>query len=361
MDEFYRIPFSKVVLSKVQRTEIWNKFKSGNNTGTGIHKICPAIFAEIKKARDCDQNIQSAIFSECAYAQTLANILDLKHFVNHVEDYSFLPSAIMGLLHSYNLVPRYIYSNESKTRMLIQAGGCSGVDSALISVLDKDVYTIEFKEAGAKTSEPDLPKYGEDGKLILTDDFIERYPQFKEMMKPHIGFNFFENRGHNENNFTAESIRIAVTENYTSKKFADVICTEDSNSYLTMMPANQVDCWADLQGEIRTAGRNSYAVWTPRALFRFINQLGGTVNGKQVSVNRSNLEERKPRGGSGISGYKITPLFFVRINDCKITQNNDVVFDIKSVRQLNPTITAKMFFNLLDVAKVKAYYSHEFQ
>jgi len=356
MSEFYSLPFRKIILSKNERTILWKDYIKGKRIDGKLKKTCPAAYAEIEKALTNSQNIQSAVFSECAYAQTLANILALCNFIDCIKDNNFLPVSIINLLNSYNLVPRYIYSNDNQTRILIQAGGCNGVDSALISVLDNDIYTIEFKEAGAKTSEPDLPKYGEDGKLILTNDFINRYPQFTEMLKQHIGFNFFENRGHNENNFTLESIRIAVTENYSSKKFADVICTEDINNYLTMIPSNQVDHWADLQGEIRTAGRNSYSVWTPNALSKFIIQLGGKIEDNYVYINRSNLEERKPRGGSGISGYKITSLFFIRLEDCKIDKNGDLKFEIHKVKQLNPTIAAKMFFNNLDISEVKKYY-----
>ncbi|MCL2196906.1 MAG: hypothetical protein FWB77_04760 [Treponema sp.] len=359
MGEFYNISFKQVVLSKNERMDIWKKFKNGEKIVSNLVKICPAAFAEIQKAQTNDQNLQSAVFSECAYAQTLANILNLCNFTDYTHNPSFVSDSISSLLNSYNLVPRYIYSNNEKSRMLIQAGGCIGVDSALISVLDNDVYTIEFKEAGAKTSEPDLPKYGEDGKLILTDDFKQRYPQFTEMMKQHIGFNVFEKRGHNENNFSPESIRIAVTENYTSKKFADVICTEDKSNYLTMLPANQVDRWAVLQGEIRTAGRNPYSVWTPKALLRFIKQYGGNVSGEYVYFNPDKLEERKPRGGSGSTGYKITSLFFVRKQYCKKEPNGDIKFKLNNIEQLNPTIAAKMFFYNLNVSEVKEYYKSD--
>lgn len=360
MGEFYGRPFTQTVLSKNERTQIWNAFKKGGKIDGGLQKKCPAAFAEIKKAQTNDQNLQSAVFSECAYAQTLANILGLCGFTDHTRQPSFLPTSIINLLGSYNLVPRYIYGNGTRTRMLVQAGGCSGVDSALISVSDNDVYTIEFKEAGAKTSELDLPKYGEDGKLVLTDMFRHKYPQFTEMLKQHIGFDFFANRGHNENNFTPESIRIAVTENYASKKFADVICTEDTNGCLTMIPANQASRWATLEGEIRTAGRNPYQVWTPKALAKFVEQLGGKINGKRICINSSNLKERKPRGGTGVSGYKITSLFFIRIADCKTNPNGYITFDIGNVWQLNPTITAKMFFNNLKIADVRDYYKGEF-
>ena len=362
MSEFYTTPFIKIILSKDERNVIWDNFKNEQNIDKNLLKICPAVYAEIEKALNNNQNLQSAVFSECVYAQTLAIKLALFHFINNMHEPSFLPYTVINLLKSYNLVPRYTYSNDAKNRMLIQAGGCSGVDSALISVLDNDVYTIEFKEAGAKTSEPDLPKYGEDGKLILTDSFINKYPQFTEMLKQHIGFSFFDNMGHNENNFTPDSIKIAVTENYnySSKKFADVICTEDINSHLTMIPSNQIDRWAILEGEIRTAGRNHYSVWTPNALLRFIKQIGGIINEEQICINRSNIEIRKPRGGKGISGFKLTPLFFIKFEDCNIKSNGDITFNFHKIRQLNPTIAAKMFFNNLKVDNVKIFYNDDF-
>ena len=39
-----------------------------------------------------------------------------------IQEPSFLPNSVINLLKSYNLVPRYIYSNNAKNRMLIQAG-----------------------------------------------------------------------------------------------------------------------------------------------------------------------------------------------------------------------------------------------
>jgi hypothetical protein len=191
MMEFYSVAFTKVVLTKEERNDIWKDCKVDKSPVNDLKKICPAAYAEIQRSIEHRQNLQSAIFSECAFAQTLANIFNLPMFVDYSVDPSPVPCSTIGLLHSYNLVPRFVYSNTAKTRMLIQAGGNAGVDSALISVLDNDVYTIEFKEAGAKTSEPDLPKYGEDGKLILTKDFESRYPQFVDMMRQHVGFSFF--------------------------------------------------------------------------------------------------------------------------------------------------------------------------
>jgi hypothetical protein len=79
VSEFYSVPFTKVVLSKRERNRVWTMFKDGEDSDDNIRKICPAVFAEIKKAYDYDQNIQSAVFSGCVYAQTLANILVLNN------------------------------------------------------------------------------------------------------------------------------------------------------------------------------------------------------------------------------------------------------------------------------------------
>jgi hypothetical protein len=72
------------------------------------------------------------------------------------------------------------------------------------------------------------------------------------------------------------------------------------------------------------------------------------------------LEERKPRGGTGISGYKITPLFFIYLANCSTDSNDIISFDLDKVQQLNPTITAKMFFNQLKISEVKEYYTELF-
>ena len=74
-----------------------------------------------------------------------------------------------------------------------------------------------------------------------------------------------------------------------------------------------------------------------------------------VTVPASQLTAIGPRGGTGISRYKINPLFFVRASDVSFSGNH-AEFQVSDVRQLNPTIAAKMFFKKLDADKVKKYY-----
>ena len=362
MAEFYGVPATKVIYDKTQRKALWDVAtrKDPSIDLSAIAEKCPALAHQIHKSYETDRNIQSAVFSECVYAQTLANMLNLSVFINCTFNSGFIPSEVESLLRSYNLFPRYVYSTENKNRMLIQAGGCNGIDSALISVIDLNIYTIEFKEPGAKTSEPDLPKYDEDGILKVTDDFLERYPQFGAMLEEQKGLNFFEVMGNNVHNFSKDSINIAVSNNYT-KKYADVVCTEDKNGFLVMLPINQVSLWAAIEGEIRPAGRNHYKVWTPNALGVFLIKLGAEIDrDNRVKIAKRVLEVRRERGGNRrVSGYKINSLFFVYTKDCE--ENADfILFDINDVRQLNPTIAGKMFFDGLDHEEVLRYYGEDF-
>lgn len=361
MQEFYGIVPTKVIFNKTERNKLW-KLATSRSSELDLHKLkikCPALEHQIQKSFEQGNNIQSAVFSECVYAQTFANMFHLGLFINCSDDPDFIPSSVENLLNSYNLVPRYVYATKDKRRMLIQAGGCGGIDSALITVIDLVIYTIEFKEPGAKTSEPDLPKYGEDGKLKVTKDFLERYPQFKAMLREQKDLNFFKVMGHNINDFSEDSVSIAVSNNY-SKKYADVICTEDINGYLVMLPANQIHLWAKVEGEIRPAGRNHYNVWTPAALTRFLLQYAPTIDAATVRIEKSKLEVRKERGGGGkISGYKLTPLFFVYARNC-VDDGKYITFDLMKVQQLNPTIAGKIFFETLDYDSVKSYYQKLF-
>lgn len=357
--EFYNLPLRRVLLSKKERNALWHKFKDVRMVPLG-HSLdieCPALLAEMNKSIVSGKNIQSAVFSECVYAQALAEQFGLTEFIDCLLEPQRLSLDARNLIISHHLVIRYAYSNREGTRILVQAGGHGGVDAALISVVDKKVFTIEFKEPGAKTSEPDLPKYGEDGNLILTDRWAENNPQFVTMIKEQVGMglNFWAAAGSNIHNFSPESIHQAVSDNYIGRKFADVICVEDSDDVLTMIPANQAQVWAEVRGEIRPAGRNHYEVWTPKYLERVIFARGGKVEDGIVTMLLTDLVTAKPRGGKGISRYKINPLFFVRAADTQLFPDH-VKFKLAEVRQLNPTISAHMFFKDLKASKVRAYY-----
>lgn len=352
---------NRVFLSKSERNILWDSFRANRKTVdlNSYHK-CPALIAELNKALETGRLLQSAVFSECVYAQALANHFGLTEFTNYSKNPRWLTTDLVLLVNSYNLVVRYIYKNKTGSRILIQAGGYGGVDGALITVINKNVFTIEFKEPVAKTSEPDLPKYGEDGNLILTTSWAGNNSQFIPMVREQIEYNlnFWEAAGNNIHNFSPTSVQQAVSDNYTSKKFADVICVEDKDAILTMIPSNQAHLWADVRGEIRPAGRNDYSVWTPKRLRRIINEMGGCIEDSNIKIPFKNLSVVAPRGGLGVSRYKIHPLFFVRPSAVQIV-DGVAIFGIEKVRQLNPTISAHMYFRDLKVDEVKSYYDKD--
>ena len=358
--EFYSSNAEKVLLDKATRKKIWLRFKSDRKVplDLGLEENCPALLMEISKSIASGKNVQSAVFSECVYAQALANILGLTQFASHSDKPDWLPDAVGRLLASYKLVPRYLYKSLDSSRLLIQAGGHGGVDGALISVIDLNIFTIEFKEPDAKTSEPDLPRYDESGNLKAGRDFLTNNPQFASMVQEQLSqnLNFWENLGSNINNFSAESILEAVSENYGGKKFADVICTEDGSGHLVMIPSNQVGLWARLEGEIRPAGRNPYKVWTPQRLSLVIEELGGTISAGKVAIPTQALKVATERGGNKVSRYKLDPVFFVRAGNATVL-GETTHFSLENVLQLKPTIAAKMFFEGLEHAAVRRYYS----
>lgn len=350
---FYSNKKSKVVIDKKERDKIWNNVIKHKDLDLNILSTkSKALVNQIQRSFDSGNNIQSAVFSECVYAQTIANMLGLDIYNDCVKNPNCLSNDVINLLNENNLVPRYSYSNDKY--ILIQAGGCGGVDCTLIDKNNNKIYLIEFKESYAKTSEPDLPKYGEDGVLIITEDFIKNYPQFEQMLNEHKGLNLFGEMGHNINDFSKQSVSYAVSKNYNSKKFADIICTEDSNGYLVAIPANEIHLWSEMEGEIRPAGRNHSNVWTINALRNFLAD--SKIDGDTVTVEKSKLEPRIERGSDKkISGYKINSLFFIYTKDC-IFDNENLIFDIKKVQQLRPTLSAKMSFKKVKYDSLQEYY-----
>jgi hypothetical protein len=170
------------------------------------------------------------------------------------------------------------------------------------------------------------------------------------------GLNVFEHVGNNVSNFSTKSLEKAVTENYAGKKYAHVICTEDKKGRLVMLPSNHVALWAKLEGEIRPSGRNSYKVWTPNHLRKVLLNLGATYKNDLVTLPISVLKTSKARGNSNISRYKIDPFFFIRKKEVTIEGSN-ARFSVEAIRQLNPSITAKMKFEDLDIDKIQKFYS----
>ena len=361
MTEFYGAKDVKVPFNKKERKSLWDAFISDRSVRSSIGGRVPTLNMEIEKAVLNGKNIQSAIFSECVYAQSLANKFGLTELTAHNEnDFSVKDIDFFRRDEISGLTIRYSYEDKHKSHTLIQAGGNTGVDAALILSAEKAAIMIEFKEPYAKTSEPDLPKYREDGLLLTNSEFDHKYPQFKKMLNEKISedLNLLKHMGQNVNNFSSSSISIAVSENYAGEKFADVICTEDKDGYLVMLPSNQVGLWAELEGEIRPSGRNAYQVWTPKDLLKTLKSIGAQIEQELVQVNKNKLVAANARGSKEVSRAKISPHYFVRIADVKF-KGDLALFDLKNIRQLNPSIAAKMNFKNLTVRAVRQFYESQ--
>jgi hypothetical protein len=361
MRYFYETPALRISLNRAERKNIWDDFVKNRDIKNISHleKDVPALYFEMEKALTQNQNIQPAVFSECVYAQALAakfNLSKFEHYLEHVK--IDLPGKEEDISKLPKLTVRYSYSSPSGSEVLYQAGGASAVDCALKTEFDEGLAMIELKEPYARTSEPDLPKYTENGLIVTSPEFEEAYPQFKEMLDEqlHQGLNVFEHVGNNVSNFSNESLEKAVTENYAGRKYAHVICTEDKQGRLIMLPSNHVALWAKLEGEIRPSGRNSYKVWTPDHLRKVLLKLGASYNDEVVTLPLSALKTSKARGNSNISRYKINPFFFIRKKEVTI-MGDFAQFSLEAIRQLNPSITAKMKFEGLDIKEIQKFYS----
>jgi hypothetical protein len=360
LKRFYSFKETKISLDKAHRDSIWDDFKNRREIKNEreLRENHPALYAEIARALDKGKNIQPAVFSECIYSQELARIFNLIEFKDYLDvgrQKIDIPEMNNAFLDSLTI--RYSYKNPVNADLLLQAGGANGVDCAFYSHIEKALAMIELKEPYARTSDGNLPKYGEDGYIVSSEKFEKKYPQLVPMLEEHIekNLNVFEHLGNNVNMFSKENIEKAVSENYSGKKFADFICTEDSEGFLVMLPSSDVSRWATLEGEIRPSGRNHYKVWTPLRLRKVLEDKGAIIRGSKVEIGMSNLKSSNARGGSQISRYKIDPAFFVYKRNIEVKGENGF-FDFDSVRQLIPSITAKMNFQGLEISKVKKYY-----
>ncbi len=84
MKEFYTIKKQEVIYDKRTRNNLWKKAIARRNLMDllQIEKKCPALANQIAKSYETGKNIQPAVFSECVYAQTLANMFELNQFHN---------------------------------------------------------------------------------------------------------------------------------------------------------------------------------------------------------------------------------------------------------------------------------------
>lgn len=316
---------------------------------------------QIIKSKEDGRNLQSAVFSECAYATTLANIYGLSQCEDYSDSHFEIEQVVLNDLKKHCFVPRYIYFNDGCNDFILQAGGCGSVD--LMFFHNGEMIFIECKEPYARTSEPNLPKYLDDGKISITSEFAVKYPQFEKMLSEQNCLNFFETGNSNVNNFSNDSIVHAVSNNYADPnkiaKNADYILTESKNGMLVLIKPSDFPVFAKIEGEIRPAGKNHCSPWCTMKLMNDLNAKGASISFDKSTalIEKSKLEIIGKRGSSNVaSRYKISRFFFVYLSDCKDAGNGYISIDISKIQQLIPTICAKTDIRKLDYSTVKNYY-----
>lgn len=364
LKDFYSAGKQKPLLTKKERKPLEELKKSDNYKQINISNL-PAVEEEIKKYKKSGKNPQGGIFTEAVFSQNLADIENLDKF--EIADEKNIPDNISLLLNGNKTKPRYFYSkNNSEYPILIEAGSAKDTDSTFINA-EKNIIKIEYKDPHAKISEIDLGKvaYSDEsgGKIeinkILFENAKPNLVVFQAMLNDAANLNFFELEGSNFNSFNENSVEIAITNNYQSSKKADVYMTENDSEELLMMPVEDVRLWSKSEGEIRPAGRNSTSLWTPKHFFEKVSDLGGEIGNNFISIPLENIKTSSQRGGisANTSRYKIGSLYFIKSENVVVYNDEKVSFDIKNVRQLIPTITAKIDFSKTSWESLENKYS----
>lgn len=305
--------------------------------------------AEFKKQFMKRMALQPAILCECFVSQTLANVFELDNFIDVDEKEENIPTHLFkALIKSKGgdleaAMPRYIYFCDKKGIVLLQYGDSSSIDAVFV----KDGYRVrlEIKDEKAKLGEYDL-NYDENGKLIPTQNILDYHTEYMYFINEFNSFtNVFDNIGRNFKIgcYLTEEIVMDIVSSVFDFKKIDLYVLQKDDTIFTV-PKEQLLRCVDLSkgSEIRTAGRNSYTVFTPNRLNELIFCLGGNIKEGVVTLPFDSSKASKGRGKQTITRYKLNSLFFVKYSDI-IIQDDKISFELKNVRQNKATISLHMY------------------
>lgn len=307
-------------------------------------KKSPAAICEIKKQFSKKLALQSSILTECFIAQTLAEALQLDKFADIDNSNAELPVQISNLLFQQKNKKdgasfRYIYYGEKYDKVLVQCGDSSTIDAVFIK--EKIGVRIEFKEEIAKLSEQDIPSYDEKGKLVLDEDFINKYPYYVPFVEI---FNrktdMFKMIGHNFSlvDFINKENSSDIINNILDLKSIDLYILLKKNSLVPIIASELADNVTFAASEIRTAGRNSKKLWSRKFAEEEISRLGGKIADGQVTIPFQEKLYSTGRGSDVVTRCKLNSFLFVRIEDVK--RDGDILkFAFEDIRQLKPSIS----------------------
>lgn len=308
---------------------------------------------EIKKQYERNMALQPGVLSECNYVETLARLFRLNKCLdlNNVTFNQVPIEAAKYLIPSAETISggRYLYYNTKKDIFLFQYGNPETGDAVM--VIDGDKIKLEFKERTAKTGEYDITGlYGEDGKLIISNDFANKNPEYVPFIEQfNEETNVIEQIGHNFNTFDEET-KIASIQEYFIKNEIDVLISSTKENELIALTPDiitlELEDGASIistqNSEIRTSGRNYTKIFTPELFRQTLQKIGAKEIDNEtvlVNINTPFVEKVTGRGLNQITRIKFNKIFFIKIENITWQDENNIIFKINDVCQLKPTIS----------------------
>jgi hypothetical protein len=358
LGRFYHEGLIAPDLSAGERKEIWEKSKKDKLDAFEFarknYSANKALVEELRKAITSKtktgkaKNLQAGVITECCYALGIAKAFQLGQFSLAAATGVVLPQQLMGIVKDQGFSVRYIFHNANRSMFLLQGGGPHAVDAILFNTARGEFVTIEFKEPSAKVSEADLPKYGEDGNFRSDSGFEKKHHGYLHMLRDVVskGLNIRNLKNHNTKpaDFQHESVTKAIV---AALGRADLVCTNDKDGFVVLVPITDLLNLVRVEGEIRSAGRNSYAVWTPKFFAEVLADESGSIVGSEVNLPVTDKSWGKGRGTDESTRFRIGSLFWAPIAKVRI-ESARARIKLADVKQKRPTIAAKIFFEELD-------------
>lgn len=308
---------------------------------------------EIKKQYERNMALQPGVLSECNYVETLARLFKLNKCLdlNNVTFNQVPIEAAKYLIPSAETISggRYLYYNTKKDIFLFQYGNPETGDAVM--VIDGDKIKLEFKERTAKTGEYDITGlYGEDGKLIISDDFANKNPEYVPFIEQfNEETNVIEQIGHNFNTFDEET-KIASIQEYFIKNEIDVLISSTKENELIALTPDSITLELEdgtsiistQNSEIRTSGRNYTKIFTPELFRQTLQKIGAKEIDNEtvlVNINTPLVEKVTGRGLNQITRIKFNKIFFIKIENITWQDEDNIIFKINDVCQLKPTVS----------------------
>ena len=308
---------------------------------------------EIKKQYERNMALQPGVLSECNYVETLARLFRLNKCLdlNNVTFNQVPIEAAKYLIPSAETISggRYLYYNTKKDIFLFQYGNPETGDAVM--VIDGNKIKLEFKERTAKTGEYDITGlYGEDGKLIISDDFANKNPEYVPFIEQfNEETNVIEQIGHNFNTFDEET-KIASIQEYFIKNEIDVLISSTKENELIALTPDSITLELEdgtsiistQNSEIRTSGRNYTKIFTPELFRQTLQKIGAKEIDNEtvlVNINTPFVEKVNGRGLNQITRIKFNKIFFIKIENITWQDENNIIFKINDVCQLKPTVS----------------------